>query len=154
MRNPVLLLTLAAGLALPAAAAGSGAPPVFLNCEASSPAQLPAPWLPSQRPATCNLTGQSANEGDVAIVRHARWSGWGTASATGSGQVVNPGSGAGVPAAVAVRIELSQLQPGCHGRLYYTRARVTTRYGTGTTRLSAACNQAAPSLGATVLVAG
>ena len=153
MRKPVLCLALAAGLALPAgAAAGSGAPPVFLNCAPASPTQLPAPWLPSQRPVTCNLMGGSTNT-DLTIVRHARWSGWGTGSAAASGQALNPEPETGVPASVAVRIELSQVEPGCGGRLYYTRARIATRYGSGTTRLSARCDQTAPALGTIVLFA-
>jgi hypothetical protein len=154
MKRPAACLALALGLALPAAAAaGSGVAPVFMNCASLSPTQLPAPWVPAQRPAACNLTGEPLNEGDLAIVRHAQWSGWGTGSATASGQALDPHPDPGVPAAVAVRIELSHVQRGCRGRLYYTRARVTTRYGTGTTDLSASCDQTMPSLGTIVVFA-
>lgn len=114
---------------------------VFVNCEDLRSQTLPVPWVASERPRTCNLLGIPADEADFTILRRAKWSNWGQAKATAAGRSLNTHPGMGAPASVAVNIVLSRVRIGCGARRYYTRARITTRYGSGSLRLPSGCTE-------------
>jgi hypothetical protein len=114
---------------------------VFVNCEDLRAQTLPAPWVASQHPRTCNLLGIPADEADLVILRRARWSGWGQTNAKATGRSLNTHPGMGGPASVATRIVLSRIRSGCTRRRYYKRARITTRYGSGVLRLPSGCTE-------------
>jgi len=70
---------------------------------------------------------------------HAHWSGWGSASAVAEAQALNNQPGMGGPASYTIHVTLFDIRRGCHGNLFYTQARVSSRYGTGSLLLTATC---------------
>jgi hypothetical protein len=112
---------------------------VYVNCyPPSSSIAFPA-FHAQQHPTSCDIQGEPEDEADLLQLTQARWSGWGTAAAEAQGQALNNQPGMGGPASYPVTVRLSRIRSGCHGRRFYTRARVTTSYGTGTLRLTPTC---------------
>ncbi len=118
---------------------------VYVNCyPPSSSIAFPA-FYAQQHPTSCDIQGEPEDEADLLQLTQARWSGWGTTSAKAQGQALNNHPGMGGPTSYPVSVRLSRIRSGCHGRRFYTRARVTTSYGTGTLRLTSTCKAIPPS---------
>jgi len=136
-----LAVAVAATTTLGAASLAVAAPTkhVYVNCyPTSSQVAFPA-FQAQQHPERCDIQGEPEDEADLVQLAQAHWSGWGTASSVTQGQALNNHPGMGGPPSFPVRVRLFRVRRGCHGRLYYTRAEITSSSGTGTLRLTPTC---------------
>jgi hypothetical protein len=139
----------AVALALGALSSASEAarPGVFVNCQPTqSKVAFPA-FKPRRDPTRCDIIGEPEDEANLLQLRQADWSDWGAATTATSGRALNNHPGMGGPASNPVQVRLSRIRRGCHGNRYYTRARITTHFGTGVLRLTPGCKEIPISLG-------
>jgi hypothetical protein len=133
------LIAAAVPLAVVGLAAAASTKTVEVNCYPSGAQALTPELQERAHPERCALQGEPESEADLVQLVHAHWSGWGSASAVAVGQALNNQPGMGGPASYAVHVTLSDIRRGCHGRIFYTRARVSSTYGTGQLRITATC---------------
>jgi hypothetical protein len=98
---------------------------VYINCRPSPGSRAFSTFVPRQHPRSCDIWGEPEDLADLLPLRQAHWSNWGSASTVATGRVLNTHPGMGGPKSLATRVRLFRVRPGCHGRLYYTRAQVT-----------------------------
>jgi hypothetical protein len=131
---PLLALLLAAGAL--ASCGSSAKTPVYVGCtEVSGKYSLAN--VAHEHPANCNLLGFPYNEARLARLTKIAWSNWGSSSALGTGGLLpnhcNVGErclnhcGEHCVASPSGPVTLSNIQKGCEGRQYYTRAEVAGR---------------------------
>jgi hypothetical protein len=112
---------------------------VYINCyPTSSRVAFPA-FQPREHPARCNIQGEPEDEAHLVTLTQAHWSQWGTPSAVTQAQALNNHPGMGGPPSFPVHMRLFRIRRGCHGRLYYTRAQITSSPGTGALRITSSC---------------
>lgn len=112
---------------------------VYVNCYPPSGSVAFPAFQARQHPTSCDIQGEPEDEADLLQLTQAGWSGWGAASAEAHGQARNNHPGMGGPSSYPVSVSLFRIRSGCDGRRFYTRARITTSYGTGTLRLVPTC---------------
>lgn len=112
---------------------------VYVNCYPPSGSVAFPAFQARQHPTSCDIQGEPEDEADLLQLTQADWSGWGAASAEAHGQALNNHPGMGGPSSYPVSVSLFRIRSGCDGRRFYTRARITTSYGTGTLRLVPTC---------------
>jgi hypothetical protein len=110
---------------------------VYVNCLPSRGLR----WTRSAHPRSCDLIGQPEDEANLVLLRQAKWSHWGARTTTGRGRSLNTHPGMGGPASLPVTVSLYRITTGCGGDEFYTREKVTTRYGSGVLQLNPGCRQ-------------
>src|ERR1700728_4433848 len=120
-------------------AAASATKSVDVNCYPPTPQSVTPVLQERAHPERCALQGEPESEADLVQLTHAHWSGWGGASAVTDAQALNNQPGMGGPASYPIHVTLSDIRRGCDGKLFYTRARVSSSYGTGKLRLTPTC---------------
>jgi hypothetical protein len=126
-------------LAVAGIAAASTTETVEVNCYPPNARSVTPELQERAHPERCALQGEPESEADLVQVTHAHWSGWGSASAVTEAQALNNQPGMGGPASYPIHVTLSGIRRGCDGKRFYTRALVSSRYGTGKLRLTPTC---------------
>lgn len=135
---------LALGITGPAAASPTRR--VYVNCYPPSSSMAFPAFQALQHPERCNIQGEPEDEAHLLQLTQAHWSGWGTASSLTQAQALSNNPGMGGPPSFPVHVRLFRVRPGCHGRLFYTRAQVASSFGAGTLRLAPTCKAIPPSV--------
>jgi hypothetical protein len=144
-RLGVIRVTFAAAIAATAillTAGISASAPVSVievNCYPPNARSITPVLLERAHPELCALQGEPESEADLLQLTAAHWSGWGTPAAVTQARALNNQPGMGGPASYPVHVTLSDIRRGCHGHRFYTRARVSSSYGTGQLRLTDTC---------------
>jgi hypothetical protein len=133
------MIAATAALAVVTPAAASIAKTVDVNCYPPNARSVTPTLTELAHPERCVLQGEPESEADLVQLTRAHWSGWGSASAVSEAQALNNQPGMGGPASYTIDVTLFDIRRGCHGNLFYTRARVSSRYGTGSLLLTATC---------------
>jgi hypothetical protein len=120
-------------------AAASTTKTVDVNCYPPNPHSVTPELQERAHPERCALQGEPESEADLVQLTNAHWLGWGSASAVTKAQALNNQPGMGGPASYPIQVTLSDIRRGCDGKLFYTRAQVSSSYGTGRLRLTPTC---------------